>query len=57
MALWILDQNTTRGWYLRQGAREHGEKTVPVPGGQLREVRMVWSSLAALAAGEQQLSV
>ena len=57
MALWVLDLNPTRGWYLRQGAREHGEKTVPVPGGQLREVRMVWSSLAALAAGEQQLSV
>lgn len=57
MALWVLDVNPTRGWYVRQGAREHGEKTVPVPGGQLREVRMVWDSLAALVAGEQQLSV
>ncbi|MFD1731661.1 GNAT family N-acetyltransferase [Deinococcus malanensis] len=57
MALWVLDVNPSRGWYLRQGAREHGEKTVPVSGGQLREVRMVWDSLASLVAGEQQLSV
>lgn len=41
LALWVLDANPTRGWYLRQGGREAGEKTE----GQLREVRIVWDTL------------
>ncbi|GMA15776.1 GNAT family N-acetyltransferase [Deinococcus metallilatus] len=49
LALWVLDQNPTRQWYARQGAREAGEKTQPLPaGGELREVRMVWDNLAQL---------
>lgn len=53
LALWVLDVNPTRGWYLRQGAREAGEKTVPLPeGGELREVRMVWDDLGALIGEE-----
>ncbi|WP_029477772.1 GNAT family N-acetyltransferase [Deinococcus frigens] len=41
LALWVLDANPTRGWYLRQGGQEAGEKTE----GQLREVRIVWDAL------------
>lgn len=41
LALWVLDANPTRGWYLRQGGREAGEKTE----GELREVRIVWDTL------------
>lgn len=48
LALWVLDRNPTRAWYVRQGAREAGEKTVPIPGAELREVRMVWDDLGAL---------
>lgn len=48
LALWVLDRNPTREWYVRQGARRDGEKTVPVPGGELREQRMVWDRLEAL---------
>ncbi|MFC4639927.1 GNAT family N-acetyltransferase [Deinococcus hohokamensis] len=48
LALWVLDLNPTRAWYARQGAQEDGEKTVPIPGGALREVRMVWNDLGVL---------
>lgn len=41
LALWVLDANPTRQWYLRQGGREAGEKTE----GELREVRVVWDAL------------
>ncbi|OLV18366.1 GNAT family N-acetyltransferase [Deinococcus marmoris] len=41
LALWVLDANPTRQWYLRQGGREAGEKTE----GELREVRIVWDTL------------
>ncbi len=41
LALWVLDANPTRGWYLRQGGHEAGEKTE----GELREVRVVWETL------------
>ncbi|CAM3487128.1 GNAT family N-acetyltransferase [Deinococcus saxicola] len=43
LALWVLDANPTRQWYLRQGGREAGEKTE----GELREVRIVWDALAS----------
>lgn len=45
LALWVLDSNPTRNWYVRQGAREAGEKQ----DGALREVRMVWDDLDTLA--------
>lgn len=48
LALWVLDVNPTRQWYVRQGGREDGAKTVPIPGGELREVRLVWDDLAGL---------
>lgn len=48
LALWVLDVNPTRGWYLRRGGREAGEKAVPIPGGELREVRLVWDDPARL---------
>ncbi|ACO47318.1 GNAT family N-acetyltransferase [Deinococcus deserti] len=48
LALWVLDLNPAREWYVRQGARPAGEKTVAVPGGELRERRMVWDDLGAL---------
>ncbi|MBZ9713375.1 GNAT family N-acetyltransferase [Deinococcus multiflagellatus] len=51
MALWVLDVNPTRHWYARQGAAEAGEKVQPIPGGELREVRMVWADLSTVAAG------
>ncbi|MFK7601278.1 GNAT family N-acetyltransferase [Deinococcus sp. SM5_A1] len=41
LALWVLDANPTRQWYLRQGGHEAGEKTE----GELREVRVVWETL------------
>ncbi|QFP78010.1 GNAT family N-acetyltransferase [Deinococcus sp. AJ005] len=41
LALWVLDANPTREWYLRQGGREAGEKTE----GELREMRIVWDTL------------
>lgn len=41
LALWVLDTNPTRAWYLRQGGREAGEKL----DGALREVRVVWDRL------------
>lgn len=44
MALWVLAQNPTRGWYAAQGAREAGAKT----DGDLQEIRMVWDDLAGL---------
>lgn len=43
LALWVLDANPTRAWYLRQGGREAGEKV----DGELREVRVVWDVLPA----------
>ena len=43
LALWVLDANLTRRWYLRQGGREAGEKQ----DGALREVRVVWDALPA----------
>lgn len=49
LALWVLDVNPTRAWYVRQGGREDGAKTVPIPGGELREVRLVWDNLRKLA--------
>ncbi|WP_104989504.1 GNAT family N-acetyltransferase [Deinococcus sp. NW-56] len=49
LALWVLDVNPTRQWYVRQGGREDGAKTVPIPGGELREVRLVWDDLRQLA--------
>lgn len=48
LALWVLDVNPTRAWYARQGGREDGAKTVPIPGGELREVRLVWDDLGQL---------
>lgn len=48
LALWVLAENPTREWYLRRGGREAGEKTESVPGGELREVRLVWDDLARL---------
>ncbi|MFC4424705.1 GNAT family N-acetyltransferase [Deinococcus navajonensis] len=51
LALWVLDLNPTRAWYARQGAREEGEKSVPIPGGELREIRMVWDDLSVLLGG------
>lgn len=50
LALWVLADNPTRGWYVRQGGREAGERVVPVVGGELREVRLVWDGLSATAA-------
>ncbi|MBB6017268.1 GNAT family N-acetyltransferase [Deinococcus radiopugnans] len=41
LALWVLEANPTRQWYLRQGGREAGEKL----DGELREVRVVWDEL------------
>ncbi|QLG09478.1 GNAT family N-acetyltransferase [Deinococcus sp. D7000] len=41
LALWVLEANPTREWYLRQGGREAGEKL----DGELREVRVVWDAL------------
>lgn len=41
LALWVLDANPTRQWYLRQGGREAGEKM----DGELREMRVVWDVL------------
>lgn len=41
LALWVLEANPTRQWYLRQGGREAGEKL----DGELREVRVVWDKL------------
>ncbi|MPY67122.1 GNAT family N-acetyltransferase [Deinococcus sp. SDU3-2] len=49
LALWVLDVNPTRAWYVRQGGREDGVKRVPIPGGELREVRLVWDDLRKLA--------
>ncbi|PTA68823.1 GNAT family N-acetyltransferase [Deinococcus arcticus] len=51
LALWVLDVNPTRAWYARQGAAEAGEKVEPIPGGQLREVRMVWPEIGTVGAG------
>ncbi len=48
LALWVLDVNPTRGWYLRRGGREAGEKVVPILDGELREVRLVWDDLGPL---------
>ncbi|WP_216323974.1 GNAT family N-acetyltransferase [Deinococcus aestuarii] len=48
LALWVLDQNPTRAFYAHLGGREAGERTEPLPGGELREVRMVWDDLAQL---------
>ena len=51
LALWVLADNPTRGWYVRQGGREAGEKVVALPdGGELHEVRLVWNDLSATAA-------
>ncbi|GHF39050.1 N-acetyltransferase [Deinococcus metalli] len=44
LALWVLDANPTRAWYVRQGAREAGSKT----DGPLTEIRMVWDDLGIL---------
>lgn len=51
LALWVLEDNPARAWYRRQGAREDGHKAVAVPGGELREVRMVWDDLGVLVPG------
>lgn len=50
LALWVLDVNPTRQWYMRQGGREQGEKMQAIPGGELRELRLVWDDLAPLLA-------
>ncbi|WP_022800503.1 GNAT family N-acetyltransferase [Deinococcus ficus] len=47
-ACWVLDVNPARAWYARQGAHEAGGKVQAIPGGELREVRMVWPDLGAL---------
>lgn len=49
LALWVLDINPTRAFYLHLGGRGAGEKTEAIPGGELREIRVVWSSLDGLA--------
>ncbi len=48
LALWVLAGNPTWEWYLRRGGREAGEKTVTVPAGELREVRLIWDDLTRL---------
>ena len=51
LALWVLDVNPTRAFYLHLGGREAGEKIETIPGGELREIRLVWDDLASLVAG------
>jgi ribosomal protein S18 acetylase RimI-like enzyme len=51
LALWVLDVNPTRAFYLHLGGREAGEKIETIPGGELREIRLVWDDLASLMAG------
>lgn len=46
--LWVLDVNPTRAFYLHLGGREAAEKTEVVPGGELREVQIVWDDLDSL---------
>ncbi|THF70732.1 GNAT family N-acetyltransferase [Deinococcus sp. Arct2-2] len=46
--LWVLDVNPTRAFYLHLGGREAGEKIETIPGGELREIRLVWDDLASL---------
>lgn len=48
LALWVLDVNPTRAFYLHLGGREVGEKREAIPGGELREVRVVWDDLSSL---------
>lgn len=50
LALWVLEDNPARAWYRRQGAVEDGHKTVTIPDGELREVRVVWCSSASSRA-------
>ncbi|MFB9991696.1 GNAT family N-acetyltransferase [Deinococcus oregonensis] len=51
LALWVLDINPTRAFYVHLGAREAGEKTEVIPGGELREIRLVWDDLTSLIPG------
>lgn len=46
--LWVLEVNPTRAFYLHLGGREAGEKIESVPGGELREIQVVWDELASL---------
>ncbi|UQN07506.1 GNAT family N-acetyltransferase [Deinococcus sp. QL22] len=46
--LWVLDVNPTRAFYLHLGGREAGEKIELIPGGELREIKVVWDDLDAL---------
>ena len=48
MMLWVLDVNSTRAFYEHLGGVVIGEKTEPVPGGELREVAYGWPRLDAL---------
>lgn len=46
MALWVLRDNPTVGFYERLGGRPDGERRVEIPEGELRELRFVWPDLA-----------
>lgn len=48
LMLWVLDVNPTRAFYEHLGGVVIGEKTEPVPGGELREVAYGWAELEAL---------
>jgi GNAT superfamily N-acetyltransferase len=48
LALWVLASNRARQFYAHLGARELGQKTEIIPGGELLEVAMGWRQLQSL---------
>jgi GNAT superfamily N-acetyltransferase len=48
LALWVLAPNPTRQFYAHLGARELGQKTEAIPGGELTEVAMGWPKIGSL---------
>ena len=48
VALWVLTANPTSDFYRHLGARELGEQTLEIPGGQLTETALGWPRLDSL---------
>jgi L-amino acid N-acyltransferase YncA len=50
MAVWVLEQNRSRSFYERTGARLATSKVIDIGGTKLMEVAYAWADLKALAA-------
>ena len=52
IAVWVLEQNRSRGFYEKAGARLATSKVIDIGGTKLMEVAYVWASLKELAGSQ-----